>query len=200
LAVNEFTSFVDGLHYTSKESPLQNIDNSLEIIGYRVKIWPRDSFRILGYTRIIPPGPEDGPAIAAFWREVIADGRLAKLQAASAVRLWVLGLGSWDEECPKKGQRYTIAIGETGQTDFSALAKEYLLHTYDADPSKWMCFELNEQQFKERFWQDDPYRMMKKIGYKFNGKVGVHFDAYPPEYDPEKNQNMEFWISVVERG
>jgi len=179
---------------------MDTIENSQGIIGYPVKIWPRSVFKITGYTRIIPPGPEDGPAIAAFWREVIADGRLAKLQQVSAGKPWVLGLGSWDEECEKKGQRYTIAIEETGQTNFSALTQEYPLFTYESPASDWMCFEMTEQQFQERFWQDDPYRMMKKIGYKFNGKVGVHFDAYPPDYDPEKNSQMEFWISVVKRG
>jgi len=26
--------------------------------------------------------------------------------------------------------------------------------------------------------------------------VGLHFDAFPPDYDPKNNLAMEFWITV----
>jgi len=29
--------------------------------------------------------------------------------------------------------------------------------------------------------------------------VGLHFDAYPPDYDPKGNPLMEFRITVVEQ-
>jgi len=29
--------------------------------------------------------------------------------------------------------------------------------------------------------------------------VGLHFDAYPPDYDPEGNPVMEFRITVMEQ-
>ena len=66
-----------------------------------------------------------------------------------------------------------------------------------------MCFETTQKEFDERFWRDNPYTMMKKLGYQFHRgregdySVGLHFDAYPPDYDPEENPLMEFWITVV---
>lgn len=63
-----------------------------------------------------------------------------------------------------------------------------------------MCFETTQRKLDERLWRDDPYKMMGKLGYEFNTKdysVGLHFDAYPPDYDPETNPTMEFWITVV---
>ena len=61
-----------------------------------------------------------------------------------------------------------------------------------------MCFELIEKKGEERdFWKDYPYVMMRKLGYRFNGRVGVHFDAYPPDYDPERNPTMKFGIAVA---
>ncbi len=41
---------------------------------------------------------------------------------------------------------------------------------------------------------------MAKLGYAFHTgsfDVGLHFDAYPPGYDPERNPVMEFWITVI---
>ena len=56
-----------------------------------------------------------------------------------------------------------------------------------------MCFELIEKKGEERdFWKDNPYVMMRKLGYRFNGRVGVHFDAYPPDYDRAQPHN-EVW-------
>jgi hypothetical protein len=63
-----------------------------------------------------------------------------------------------------------------------------------------MCFEMIQSIYDERFWKDNPYRMMPKLGYQFhtgNYDVGLHFDAYPPYYDQVSNPAMEFWITVV---
>ena len=177
------------------------IGNSQDVTGYRVKVVRRDAFRVRGYTLIVPPGPSGEAAIPAFWRDVAADGRLARLIQASSARPWVLGLGSWDPECERKGQRYTICIEETSHTDFSQPEKEYDLFSKDIGASDWMCFEMTEEELEGRFWKDDPYRMMKQLGYRFHAgdySVGLHFDAYPPEYDPGTNPRVEFWITVAE--
>jgi len=179
---------------------MEYLEKSEEVTGYRAKIRKRDAFNVTGYTMIVPPGP--GTEIREFWNDVVADGRLEKLTKASSVRPWVLGLGSWDPECEKNGQRYTICIEETEYTDFSRLSREYRLFTKEIGASDWMCFEMTQKEFGERFWRDDPYEMMKKLGYQFHMRggdysVGLHFDAYPPDYDPEANPVMEFWITVV---
>ena len=182
---------------------MEYLEKSEEITGYRVKIRKRDAFNVTGYTIIVPP-PLNGTIIREFWNDIVADGRLDKLTKASSVRPWVLGLGSWDPECEKHGHRYTICIEETEHTDFSCLSKEYRLFTKEIGASDWMCFEMTEKEYFERLWRDNPYKMMKKLGYQFHTKegdysVGLHFDAYPPylSFPLEGNSLMEFWITVV---
>ncbi len=182
------------------------LPGSEEIAGYKVKIWTRKAFRVFGFTMFVPRGRSGRVVIPAFYSDVIADGRLAKLTAASTVRPWVLGLGSWDPECEQYDHRYTICIEETAHTDYSQLAKEYSLFTKQIGASDWMCFELTMKAYGQ-LWKDDPYKMMGKLGYEFHGapdySLGVHFDAYPPGYrfavdpaDHDTQQPMEFWISV----
>jgi hypothetical protein len=179
---------------------MEYLEKSEEITGYRVKIRKREAFNVTGYTIIVPPGPPG--RVRQFWKDVGTDGRLEKLTKASSIQPWVLGLGSWDPECEKGGQRYTICIEETEHTDFSRLSEEYRLFTKEIGASDWMCFELVESVYFERFWRDNPYKMMGKLGYQFHTRegdysVGLHFDAYPPGHDPEKNPVMEFWITVI---
>jgi len=175
---------------------MEYLERSEEIVGYRVKIMHREAFKIKGYTLIVPPNADDR-FVSRFWDAVSADGRLEKLLKASSIRPWALGLGSWDEECEKHGFRYTICIEETEHTDFSSLAQEYPLYTQELGASDWMCFEMTERKYTEQFWKDNPYVMMKKLGYRFNGRVGVHFDAYPPDPGPANDPVMEFWITVA---
>ena len=72
--------------------------------------------------------------------------RILERRQAKTVRPWVLGLGSWDPECEKKGQRYTICIEETEHTDFFPLATERPLSTKQIGVSNWMCAELTASQ------------------------------------------------------
>ena len=178
---------------------MEYLERSQELTGYKVKVMHRAAFRVTGYTIIVPP-PPNKRVVPQFWEAVITDGRLEKLAEASSVRPWVLGLGSWDPECPQKGYRYTICIEETEHTAFGPLGQEYPLFTKEIGASDWMCFELTQAKYDERFWKDNPYKMMGKLGYQFHTgdySVGLHFDAYPPDYDIESNPGMEFWITVI---
>jgi hypothetical protein len=172
------------------------IPDSEATTGYRVKVFHKPAFKVTGFTRIIPPDEE--AMVPQFWDELEADGRLAKLRAC-ANRPWLLGLGTWDRECEKRGYRYTVCIEATADANFTGLAQDYALFTKDIDETDWLSFEVIETRFENRFWQDDPYVMLKKLGYKFNNKgfnLGLHFDAYPPDFDMETNPLMEFWITV----
>ena len=176
------------------------IENSETITGYRVKMMYKPAFRVTGFTLIVPP--QKVSLVPEFWSTLIADGRLEQLRESSSIRPWVLGLGSWDPECQKHGSRYTICLEETAYTDFSGLAQQYTLFTKQIGESDWMCFELDAQAAYEKFWQDNPYKMMGPLGYDFHTgsfDVGLHFDAYPPTYQPEANPAFEFWITVKKR-
>ena len=170
-------------------------------VGYRVRLWPRQPFAVRGYTLVVPPG-RASELIPRFWEDAASDGRLAELVSCSAERPWLLGLGSWDPACQKGGQRYTICIEETARTDFSALAARHSLVRKEIGASHWLCFELTQRLLLGRFWEDNPYQMMKRLGYRFHMgapgdySVGLHFDAYPPEFDEASHDRMEFWITV----
>jgi predicted transcriptional regulator YdeE len=160
----------------------------------------RPAFKVTGYTLLVPPRSDE--MIPQFWRQITADGRLELLKNASSNPPWILGLGSWDPECEKHGQRYTICIEATEYTDFTPLAEKYSLFTKEIGASDWMCYQTTQKIYDERFWKDNPYKMMKKLGYLFNGadfSVGLHFDAYPPDFDNESNPAMEFWITVKKK-
>ena len=187
--------------------PTTYLADSEEITGYKVKIWTGEAFRVVGFTLLVTAGRKFERMVPDFWSEVVADGRLARLIAASTVQPWVLGLSSWDPECKKHGFRYTICIEETEHTDFTPLAQEYSLFRKQIGASDWMCFELPEDLSPNGpFWRDDPYKMMGNLGYEFHDapdhSLGLHFDAYPPshrfgfgaDYDPK--QPIEFWLSV----
>jgi predicted transcriptional regulator YdeE len=179
---------------------MQYIEQSEALTGYKAKIMHRPTFKVTGFTLLVQPNSDQ--QIGQFWQQIMTDGRLEKLRAASSVRSWVLGLGSWDPQCERKGgSRYTICIEETKHTDFSELALDYPLFTKEIDETDWLCFEMTESKFFERFWQDDPYKMLQQLGYKFhtgNFNLGLHFEAYSREIDDDSrtNPDMEFWITV----
>jgi len=176
---------------------MEYLEHSEEIVGYKVCIMQKPAFKVTGYTLLVPPQLDE--MIPQFWSQVTNDGRLELLKNASSTRPWVLGLGSWDPECGKKGQRYTICIEATEYTDFTSLAAKHPLFTKEIGASDWMCFQTAQQVYEGRFWKDDPYRMMKKLGYLFHASdlsLGLHFDAYPPDYDLVHHSAMEFWLTV----
>jgi hypothetical protein len=181
------------------------IEKSKEIIGYTVKVMHKGSFHVKGYTIVTPPGRSGEAKIPRLWDEVIADGRLSRLIGASSVPPCVLGLGSWDPECSKGGQRYTICLEEAEHTDFTRLSAAYSLFTKKIGASDWLCFETRlGDEYPGRFWKDNPYQMMGPLGYKFHGgtegdySLGLHFEVYPPgfSFGSDTNTAMEFWISV----
>ncbi len=177
------------------------VENAEQIIGYKVKIMPKPVFQVTGYTMIVPPKAA-AQTIPPFVAGVTADGRLDALRRASPVPTWILGLGSFDGECHPDEWRYTICIERTERADFRRLAEQYPLHTQRFEKCDWMCFEISQQRFLgelKLFWVDDPYKMLRALGYRFHLRVGVHFEAYPPDYDEQKNPGMEFWISVAKQ-
>lgn len=176
------------------------IERSQEITGYRVKIMPKPAFQVTGYAIICQPD-EEGPLIQDFVAALMTDGRMETLKKASAVPSWILGLGSWDEECPPRGMRYTMCIEENQHTDLSGLLRQYLLHTQSFEACEWMCFEVPQERFDTgQFWKDDPYKMLRDLGYRFHLRVGVHFDAFSPNHHERTKPGMEFWISVLKQG
>ena len=182
------------------------IEGSKAAIGYDVSVTRRDCFRIRGYTLVAPPGKRGEIEIARLWDRLMSDGKLAKLVSASATPTNVLGLGSWDPECPKGGQRYTVCIEETTGTVFTGFGAGEELFSKVIGASDWLCFEvIFGDQYPKPFWKDDPYKMMGPLGYRFHTapndySVGLHFEVYPPgfSFGTGTSKAMQFWISVLD--
>jgi hypothetical protein len=173
------------------------VDRSEDITGYKVKVMRKPAFRVTGYTIVVPPN-EWTQVLPQFVTAVRADGRLENLKKASRVPVWILGLGSWDQECQPDGMRYTVCIEETDHTDLRLLGEEYPLHSQRFEACEWMCFEVPKERFDpDHFWKDDPYKMLRALDYRFHLRVGVHFDASPPDHVEESMWGTEFWISVA---
>ena len=173
------------------------LERSRGITGYRVGIMRKPAFRVIGYSKVIPPNSET-EMVPRVVGELTADGSLDVLRKATSATSWILGLGSWDEECQPGGMRYTMCIEETELTDLSRIARRHPVHTQRFEACEWMCFEVPRERFiSGAFWKDDPYRMLRALGYRFHLRVGVHFDASPPDHDEASNWGMEFWISVA---
>jgi len=176
---------------------VEYIDNAEQTVGYKVGTLTREAFTVVGYTLIIEPGEDD--EIPAFWDELLDDGRLEQLRGACGDEAWALGLGSWDPECPKAGQRYTICTEEVPGADLSVLEMGAPLYRKEIGASEWLYFEIPRARDIGAFWDADPYQMMKKLGYQLNMSgydVGLHFDAYPPG-PLDEDGPMEFRITVV---
>jgi hypothetical protein len=90
-----------------------------------------------------------------------------------------------------------MCIEETEDTDMRQLDLRYKLHRQAFERSDWMCFDVPQDRFDSgQFWKDNPYQMLRALGYRFHVRVGVHLDAVPPDHDEETNPGVEFWISV----
>lgn len=175
------------------------IEHSQALTGYRVKVMRKPAFQVTGYTVICPPNGED-PLIKDLVEAITTDGRLESLKQAAGTP-WVLGLGSWDDECQPRGMRYTMCIEENQHTDLSGLLRQYPIHSQAFEACDWMAFEMPRARFDSgQFWQDDPYKMLRVLGYRFHLRVGVHFDAFPLEQAEQTEPGMEFWISVMKQG
>lgn len=180
---------------------MEEIAGARELVGYQTYAVERAAFRVTGYTLLVPAKASPG-LIPGFWDQCASDGRLERLQACSSVPTPLLGLGSWDPECEPKGHRYTVCLEETEHTDLSGLAADYDLFTKQIGASHWLRFIVPWEQYLGRFWKDNPYKMMGKLGYDFysgDDTVGLHFEAYAPGFSDRPDDVVDFWITVVPR-
>ncbi len=172
------------------------------IRDYDYRVVRRGSFRVAGYTYLVPKGV-DG-AVPRFWDALAEDGRLERLVGcARGGRPAFLGLGSWDPECTGHSHRYTVCLEETASTDFSAIAADPGFFATEIGASDWLCFRVPFERYMARFWQDDPYKIIPELGLEFHTakgdySVGLHYEVYPPGWDEDPEQWIEFRITVRE--
>jgi len=137
------------------------------------------AFDIAGYTKIVRSGGE-------LYDETRADGRWAALQAMAQGDKRIYGIASFDRECSKDTNRYTLGIarGEGGGGQ---------LYPFHVKKSDWIVFSLDFEREYGAFWGSDPYKLIGELGCEFNKALGLHIDVFGPDYD---GHAMEFWMPV----
>ena len=153
------------------------------------------SFDLLGFTQVVQSGGE-------LFEVVWSDGRWEQLKQLADSDKSIYGVASLDRACPKGYYRYTLAvlkpadkaIENTSSIEVDAAGDQ--LFSFHVKQSKWVAFTLEHftRQYGE-FWQQDPYKMIERLGFSYNKSLSIHIDVYPETYTAE-NDRMEFWMPV----
>jgi hypothetical protein len=163
------------------------VQDSQALTGYRVRYERLPAFDLTGFTKIVESGGE-------MYAEARAGGKWAALRTIGPDKV-IFGVASLDKACPKGRYRYTLAI-EAPVDHFVKPPLVGDLFSIHIKESEWLIFELEHFQAQYgKFWQDDPYALVQKLGWGFNARVGLHLDAYAPSfvYDDDR---MEFMMPV----
>lgn len=158
-------------------------------VGYPTRCEELPAFDLVGFTKIVESGGE-------LYCEARSDGRWEALRNVDGGGQTICGVASHDKACPKGRYRYTLAVRVPAERFGSAreLGELYSLHVGE---SEWVVFSLEcfGSQYG-KLWQDNPYDMVRRLGYDFSRAVGLHIDLYAPSYSDDEGA-MDFWMPVV---
>ena len=156
-----------------------------EIIGFPYKKLNFPSFEIIGFTKIVKSGGE-------AYDEIRNSEKWELLKEMNVKEKSIFGIASMDKECPKDFYRYTMGIKkDDGYICNEQFKKE--LYSFIVKESEWIIFSLNFSNEYGKLWRNDPYKIIKDLGYNFNNNVGIHIDVFDENYD---GNEMEFWMPI----
>jgi len=166
-------------------------EDNRALTGYITKYQRLPAFDLTGFTKIVPSGGE-------LYDEVRNDGRWKLLRDIAGDDKTIYGVASFDKECTKDRYRYTLAVkasedhvrnSNLGDSLFSIHIKgsEWIIFTIESFAAQW-----------GKFWQDNPYNLINKLGWDFNSMVGLHIDVFPQSYS-SNDDCMEFMMPVRRR-
>ena len=171
--------------------------------GFKITIIEKPQFGIVGFTR---PVNLDGGMISSFIRELTENGQMKKLTETLQTnqQIWVcLSDIKCSEEkkyckpcdlnCSGFQTRCTVCVEKTEKHNFSKFIDGELF-TFDVPISKWADFEVNENQSPTELHQHDVYEIINETGYKWNSKIGLHFDN---EHEWQPGKIMHFLLPVI---
>jgi hypothetical protein len=149
-------------------------------------------FDVMGFTKIVASGGE-------LYDEVRSDGRWEVLRKLGGDDKTIYGVASEDKECPKGRYRYTLGV-KAPVAAGAAPDVQASLFTIHIRGSEWVAFRLDNfhDQYGD-FWQADPYKLIKDLGWEFNWAVGLHIDTYAPSFSSDGDP-MEFCMPMRPRG
>lgn len=169
--------------------------NAFDVKGFKIIIEHKTAFEAIGFSKFIRFG--EGPdSIGTFLGELSKSGKMKKLADTlnTPQQIWVcLGSSPGTEANSDFDCRCTVCVMKSEKHDFSQLVNEDL-YTLRAPESEWADYELSAGQSFEDLHKNDVYKMIQEIGYKFNGKVGFHFDNEHEESLP--NKGLHFLLPV----
>jgi predicted transcriptional regulator YdeE len=165
--------------------------NEFWVNGFKITILNKPAFKAIGLSKFMYCS--DGHSIGDFLNEIKNNGQLNKLEKTINYPQQVWVSLSDNEGTPNSDCRCTVCIFETEKHDFSQFEKNELF-SFDIPASEWADYEVNEKQSPTELHQGDVYKMIGETGYKFNQKVGLHFDN---EHEWEPGKKMHFLLPVT---
>jgi len=168
---------------------MSHAEDNKALTGYSTKYQRLPAFDLTGFTKIVPSGGE-------LYDEVRSDGRWEVLRNIAGDDKTIYGVASHDKDAPKGRYRYTLAVKEPSEERVRNAGLGDSLFSIHIRESEWIVFELESfaMQFG-KLWQDNPYNLVKKLGWEFNPKVGLHIDVFPPSYS-SNDDPMQFMMPV----
>ncbi|MEM3047432.1 MAG: hypothetical protein QW057_10210, partial [Candidatus Bathyarchaeia archaeon] len=161
------------------------------LTGYSPRYERLPAFDLTGFTKIVESGGE-------VYEEVRSDGRWEVLRNLGGDDKTIYGVASLDKDCPKGRYRYTLAV-KASEGDLRNAGLHDTLFSIHIKESEWIIFALEDfvAQYG-KFWQANPYELVKKLSWEFNPAVSLHIDKYPPSYSSD-HDSMEFLMPVRRR-
>lgn len=142
----------------------------------KMTILDKPVFEMAGYKQ--PANLGDG-SIGLFIRQLIESGKMMKLSETLSApqQIWVClsdcqscGLG-----CSGYHVCCRVCVEKTQNHDFSRF-EDRELYTFSLPASKWVLYETTSKEATENLHKVGVYEFVKKIGYKWNEGIRLHFD------------------------
>jgi len=169
---------------------MSHTEDNKALAGYSSKYQRLPAFDLTGFTKIVESGGE-------LYDEVRSDGRWEVLRNIASDDKTIYGVASLDKDCPKGRYRYTLAVKASEDHVRNACLHDSMFSIHIRE-SEWILFTIQYSTQYGKFWQDNPYDLVKKLGWEFNPVVGLHIDKFPPSYSSD-DDCLEFMMPVRRR-
>jgi len=184
------TIYVALFYSLREDSPMRisHAEDDRTLTGYSTKYKRLPAFDLTGFTKIVESGGE-------LYDKARGDGRWEVLRNIAGDDKTIYGVASFDKECTKGHYRYTLAVKASEDQVRNANLGDSLFSIHIKE-SEWIVFTIDSFAAQwGKFWQDNPYNLIKKLGWDFNLVVGLHIDVFPPSYS-SNDDCMEFMMPV----
>jgi len=171
---------------------ISHTEDNKALTGYSTKYLRLPAFDLTGFTKIVPSGGE-------LYDEVRGDGRWEILRNIAGHDKAIYGVASMDKECTNGRYRYTMAAKASEENIRNANLCDSLF-TMHIKESEWIIFTIESFAAQYgKFWGDNPYNLIQKLGWDFNSMLSLHIDVFPLSYSKENDGCMEFMMPVRRR-